>query len=377
MNRLAFLPVLFISVTACASQPDAPEDEGPTYEEDAKADSGFEDGLEGTRNEWGEVIRPDEQAVFAKLAQKINELQRIQSVGGIAQRGFHAKTHACMKAEFRPAANRPAETRHGVFASDDVRAAWVRISNGQGRSLRDNERDVRGLAIKLMDVQGERLLGDDATTQDFLMTNRPASHVNDAIEFMDFADAAANGKLGWWAIKHPVSAARLFRQTAPVTTLVTTYWSGSAYRVGPKPAKLSVRPCAGQPATTQGTTSADPNYLRLDLEHRLASGDVCYELAVQLRRDPTSESVEKGSSVWDEQKNPFIPVGQLVIARRSTAEARVDEEYCNDLAFNPWNGVVEHQPLGHMNRARRPVYQSSAQFRGHVPEPKPELDKPE
>jgi hypothetical protein len=370
MHRFIFVSLV---TAACASSSTAPEPEQPpSYEDDEKADSAFESRLVGTRNEWGEIIRPDEAATFAGLAQKINDLQRILAVNGTAQRGFHAKVHGCMKAELRINSSRPAETRFGAFADDGVKPAWVRISNGQGKAGPDNERDVRGLAIKLMGVEGPRLLGDDATTQDFLMTTRAASHVNDAIEFMEFAEAAATGKLIGWALLHPVAAARLFRQTAPVGTVVTRYWTGSPYRIGPRVAKLAVWPCAGQPTTTQGTTSADPNFLRGDLEQRLQTGEVCYEFGVQIRKDPVNESVEKGSAVWDEQRNPFVPVARLVLAQRTVEQLHADEDYCNDLAFNPWNGLVEHQPLGHMNRARKPVYASSASLRGHAPEPRAE-----
>jgi hypothetical protein len=360
-----------ISMTACASDPtpESTEPTPPSYEEDEKADAAFESRLVGTKNEWGEIIRPDEAAVFAGLATKINELQRVVAAGNAPVRGFHAKVHGCMKAELHVNANRPAETRFGAFAEDGVKSAWIRMSNGQGKSLQDNERDVRGIGIKLVGIDGERLLGDTATTQDFLMTTRPASHVNDAIEFMDFAEAAATNKLIGWALLHPVAAARLFRGTAPVKTLVTKYWTGSPYRVGPRAAKLAVWPCYGQPTTTQGTTTDDPDFLRTDLEHRLAGGDVCFEFGVQLRKEPSNESIEKGSSVWDEQRNPFIPVARLVVAKRTVEQARLDEAYCDDLAFNPWNGVVEHQPLGHMNRARKLVYGSSAALRGHAPEP--------
>lgn len=372
MRHLVSLSLSLITIvtSACASSEEVVDDEAPTFDEDAKADSAFEDNLVGTRNEWGEVIRPNEDATFAAMALKINEMQRTLAANGTPQRGFHAKVHGCMKAEFHLDPNRPNEVRHGVFADDGIKQAWIRLSNGQGKSLKDNERDVRGLAIKLMEVAGDRLQGDGASTQDFLMTNRPASHVNDAVEFMEFGEAAANGRILGWAVKHPVAAARLFRQTAPVKTLVTQFWSGSPYRVGPRVAKFSVWPCGQRPTDTLGTTSSNPDYLRADLEHRLSTGAVCFEFGIQLRRDPSNESVEKGSSVWNEQKNPFIPVAQLVVAQRTADEARVDEEFCNDLAFNPWNGVAEHQPLGHMNRARRPVYTSSANFRGHVPEPR-------
>jgi len=365
--------LLAVTISACASSEPAPApvtNDPPTWEEDEKADGLFEANLVGERNQWGEIIRPDEAATFEGLAAKINELQRLLAANGEVHRGFHAKMHGCMKAELQPDPARPASTRYGVFASDESRQAWVRFSNGQGKSLKDNERDVRGFAIKLLGVEGTRLLDDGATTQDFLMTTRPASHVNDAVEFMDFAESAAKGELVGWGLLHPVSAARLFRQTAPVSTLVTKYWTGSPYRLGPSVAKLSVWPCNGQPTTTQGATTDNPDFLKVDLETRVSTGDVCFELGVQIRKYPDNESVEKASSVWDEQRNPFIKVGRVVLSQRSILEAEADADYCNDFAFNPWHGITEHQPLGHMNRARKPVYQASANLRGHVDEPR-------
>jgi hypothetical protein len=373
MRNLVGLSLLAVTISACAStEADESTDAPPSFEDDAKADAAWESNLVGERNEWGEIIRPGEDVVFVGLGEKINELQRLMAASGQIQRGFHAKMHGCMKAELVPDPARPAQTRQGIFASDETHQAWVRFSNGQGKSLKDNERDVRGFAMKVLGVDGTRLVDDGATTQDFLMTTRAASHVNDAIEFMEFAEAAAKGNLISWGLLHPVAASRLFRATAPVKTLVTRYWTGSAYRLGANIAKVSVWPCNGQSTTTQGTTEDNPDYLRTDLQTRLAAGDVCFEVGVQIRKDPANESVEKGSSVWDEQRNPFVKVGRVIVHQRTTAEATADEEFCNDLAFNPWNGIDQHRPLGHMNRARKLVYSWSANLRGHLAEPKPE-----
>src|SRR6187551_1135655 len=103
MRRFISLSLISLTAAACASSTptEPPDDEMPSYEDDAKADSSFEDHLVGIRNQWGEIIRPDEAFVFAAMAQKINELQRILAVNGTPQRGFHAKVHSCLKAEFR------------------------------------------------------------------------------------------------------------------------------------------------------------------------------------------------------------------------------------------------------------------------------------
>jgi hypothetical protein len=41
------------------------------------------------------------------------------------------------------------------------------------------------------------------------------------------------------------------------------------------------------------------------------------------------------------------------------AVAQVDKA----MAFDPWNGLAAHQPLGAINRARKIVYPASAGFR--------------
>ena len=42
---------------------------------------------------------------------------------------------------------------------------------------------------------------------------------------------------------------------------------------------------------------------------------------------------------------------------------------CEDLIFSPWHGLVEHRPLGGINRLRREVYLASARLRHAQPTP--------
>jgi hypothetical protein len=37
--------------------------------------------------------------------------------------------------------------------------------------------------------------------------------------------------------------------------------------------------------------------------------------------------------------------------------------FAEKIAFNPWNALPEHQPLGGMNRARKMVYTELAKLR--------------
>jgi hypothetical protein len=43
--------------------------------------------------------------------------------------------------------------------------------------------------------------------------------------------------------------------------------------------------------------------------------------------------------------------------------------FCDKLSYNPWHGIVPHQPMGHINRARRFVYYASESGRAGGYEP--------
>ncbi|HYX48416.1 MAG TPA: hypothetical protein VE843_01640, partial [Ktedonobacteraceae bacterium] len=46
-----------------------------------------------------------------------------------------------------------------------------------------------------------------------------------------------------------------------------------------------------------------------------------------------------------------------------TAAAQEAEALVDNLEFNPWNTTDDFRPLGNLNRARRIVYQASANYR--------------
>jgi hypothetical protein len=330
----------------------------------------------------GEVIRPNEEQEFAGFAERIQALQEAHrdATGGAVKRGFHAKIHGCVQGELTVRDDVPEEARVGLFAEARSYPAWIRFSNGQGRSRPDKERDVRGLAVKLVGVPGKKLLEieRDAVTHDFLMTNRRASHVDDAKQFMEFADATAtSGKLALYLLKHPRVALRLAKVKKNVASVLTEqYWSGGAYALGSRAIKFSAKPCEISSKTMPASPSDD--YLREDLRRSLAQGDACFDFMVQFRMDPDDFPVEKASVEWDEEISPFVPVARLVIPRldldapEEAERAAKMEAYCEKLSFTPWHALPEHRPLGHINRARKAVYQASREGRSveeYVAEP--------
>ena len=57
-----------------------------------------------------------------------------------------------------------------------------------------------------------------------------------------------------------------------------------------------------------------------------------------------------------EWKSPFIKVATLKLPSQ-TIDSPEQLEFCENLSFNPWHSLPEHEPLGGINRPRKQVYQ--------------------
>jgi len=90
------------------------------------------------------------------------------------RRQQHAKHHGCVRGQFIVEANLPEKIRFGIFREPKHFTAWIRFSNASGNAQQpDSKDDVRGMAIKLTNVEGEKLLVGEKQTQDFVMINHP------------------------------------------------------------------------------------------------------------------------------------------------------------------------------------------------------------
>ena len=179
-------------------------------------------------------------------------------------RGFHAKIHAGLIAEFQVLADLPEHARYGVFAVPRTFPALVRFSNGDSHINRDRKHEPRGIAIKLIGVEGRKLLPghEDDVTQDFLATSHSVtSAVSDVTQFIAFVKAQRGGSIGLfprlcralgWSEATRISAA-LFRTVilSKVRSMATEHFSGTApIQCGPYAVKFTVRPAEGTVATT-------------------------------------------------------------------------------------------------------------------------------
>jgi hypothetical protein len=154
--------------------------------------------------------------------------------------------------------------------------------------------------------------------------------------------------------------------------LQVQYFSASPFRFGPdRVMKFSVAPVDGevpQPDFSQEEIDAlDPDYLAQALENSVKQGeDICLSFKVQVvkasrLKGREKEMIENASIAWSEEEFPFVEVAQIVIHPVGQDEQLVDA--CKSLLFTPWHALAAHEPLGGINRLRKPVYSDSADFR--------------
>ncbi|MBF8159890.1 catalase family protein [Ectopseudomonas hydrolytica] len=293
-------------------------------------------------------------------------------------RDAHAKAHGCVKAQFKVLQTLTPELRHGVLSDPGrVWQAWIRLSNGNALQQFDRVGDARGMAIKLLDVPGEKLLRDSrgSDTQDFVMINHPVFFIRDAAEFQQFFAAKAQGERvlaffpSWdprsWELRHLIIALQTLA-AAPESPVSTVYHSITPFKLGPHNIKYRVIPIPENcPSYQQPELNRDlPNFLRSALKQQLSLDRVPACLALQVQRQNTSYymPIEDPSVPWDESIAPFETVATITIPPQDFDNPQ-QNLFCDNLSFNTWHSLPAHRPIGGINRIRKAVYQAVSDFR--------------
>ena len=344
---------------------------------------------------WREVVAPGEEELFQVFAHEIEEQQKEFSrreaefqEGGLRhgtvtlRRGFHAKLHAGLMAEFQVLDGLPQHARFGIFNKPRVIPAVIRFSNGEAGRNPDNHKEPRGIAIKLIGVMGPKVAEHaDALTQDFLATSHSVtSTVRDARQFIAVIRALRNRRT--W----PIDLARrvgiressrilvaLIRTVflSKVASMATESYAGTApIKCGPYAVKFTVRPVEGTDQTT-GPQASGADFLREDLKARLLGGDLAFDFLLQFYVNEKRTPIEDTSVSWKPDDAPFVNVARLRIpsCRLDDPDVNRVSEAIDQLAFSPWHALEDHRPLGSVMRARRLAYPASSNLRGGRPEP--------
>jgi Dyp-type peroxidase family len=344
------------------------------------------------------------------------------------KRDAHPKMHGCVQAVLTVREGLDAHLRQGLFAHPGHYLAWVRFSNAF-KIQHDLEFETRGMAIKLLDVEGPgRALGTlegdaDRRTQDFLFATYPAFFLPDmTVDYRAFAEATARGQLavltfflrrwlirgGWAALRSALVLAR--------NPLAITYFSQTPYRFGDGGAvvKLRARPwmtpelrtsiasnllfrsraaaanvwltiaqARGRVKTQAAEALIDQHvaprdFLRHAMMKTLSEGDAKFEIEVQLQRTPIrAMPIDNATVRWPERRSRFEPVATLTIPRQvfwpepgmpEPVQKATERMMAlgENMSFNPWHALESHTPLGQINEARRRIYTDISTFRRHA-----------
>ena len=132
-----------------------------------------------------ETLRPDEDETFAAMIAQFAKIQETTFADyGHAVRGVHAKSHGLLTGRLTVLGGLPPTLAQGAFARPGDHPCVLRFSTNPGDILDDSVSTPRGLALKVIGVEGERLPGAEGTTQDFVMANAPAFTAADARTFL-------------------------------------------------------------------------------------------------------------------------------------------------------------------------------------------------
>lgn len=331
---------------------------------------------------WREVIPADEAARFDACIREMTAYQQRFARRGDGQprRGFHVKSHAGLQAQFRVLDGIPEAARHGVFKAARVFPAWIRITNGFSSARHDCFPDLVGLAVKLHGVDGVKLMAgqEHAETQDFLALNHAWVPADDAVQLMHMSMAAANAFTAPFKLVTQLGLSHALRvlvwtlRWLPRRLLLRSvadedFYGLTPVTIGPHAVKFKWH---AQSAASTASRSLGRNHLRDELKQRLADGDIRYDFLVQFHVD-TDKTPLDGSYAWKPADAPYVKLAELVIPRcdLDAAPARQTEAWLGNVSFNPWHAIVEHRPLGNIQRGRRVIYESSAKLRGRETDP--------
>jgi hypothetical protein len=331
----------------------------------------------------GERYYKNDRDLERKLAGEITDIirqfisRRFREGRRPALRDAHARDNGCVKAIFRVDPGIAEDLQRGVFATPGREFdAWIRFSNGNSEVLSPRLPDARGMAVKLIGVDGPKLLDDEPDTQDFLMANNPGFFVDDLERYKNalvrfHAGGYVHQLVALRALKWRERLQSLRTNFAPpiINPLHSQYWSMTSYRLGAGDGRIAIKytakPRVGQmPGVgSRLRTFLSPHFsLKENMQDVLASREMWFDFFIQRYVDERSTPVEDNLTEWTEKVARPEPVAKIIVPAQDLSSPE-RAMFCENLSFNPWHCLAEHKPLGVVNRVRRMIYQEMSAYR--------------
>ncbi len=343
-----------------------------------------------------ELLEADEAETLDKLLETMCAMrEKTYADSGHPLRSVHVKSHGLLQGTLEVSAGLPEIYAQGLFAVPSQYDVVLRLSTSPGDMLPDKISTPRGLALKIINVPGERLAGSEQdTTQDFLMVNSgPTFQVKSLKGFLTslkplaaLTDKAEGLKVAASTVLRGMEKAiESVRGTSPKIRnmggeperhpLGETFFTQAPLRFGDYIAKLSLVPVSPELKALTGTLldiHNDPLAIRHAVLEFFNHHGGSWEIRAQLCTDLESMPVEDSSVEWPEEKSSYVSVARLHVSPQEAWTKTRSELVDDHMSFSPWHGIAAHRPLGSLMRARKTAYAESARFRalrlGDTPE---------
>jgi len=314
-----------------------------------------------------ERILAGEEEATRSIIEDQSAFTRHTYASSIAERVGNTKTYGVVRGTFEVLSGLPEPVRHGVFAEPRTYPLWVRFG-GPGPYSPPDIRDagLLSLGVKLMGVEGPKLLDDEAETQDFTCLSSPTFTTPDVIENVKLQRWVRRGMGGFYFVNpsdpHLLDAIMQgLWARANTSPLEVRYWSTVPYLLGEGQAmQYQVHPRSS--ARTRVPKRPEANYLRQAMARTLSERAVEFDFKVQLQTDPHQMPIENASVVWSERRSRPITVARMRLPVQQF-DSPEQLAFARSLSFQPWHSIAAHRPLGSQNRARRAIYYELSKLR--------------
>ena len=322
-----------------------------------------------------------------KTAEKIvkllqNQMLRLYGKNNEKQlRQIHPKMNGCVKAEFIIEKNLQDDYKVGLFKEVTSYPAWIRFSNGDTKPLPDWKKDIRGFAIKIMNVPGDKIVrsNQDCGNHDFILMNTKnfvSKKVKDFYRILHvvtvpYKPGTFFPKLFSVLRSLPILVRATKAKVKCDHPFSVSYFSTVPYRLGDKSKAVKYAAIPSKKNNLIYTDTINKDFLKANMAATLMRNEIIYDFFVQFQTDPVKMPIEDPTVVWD---SPFIKVATIRIPTQ-IFDTPEQNDFGDNLSFNSWHALPEHKPLGNFNRVRKKIYEEMYEFRhkhNHLKDVEPE-----
>ncbi|MEM7743442.1 MAG: hypothetical protein AAF409_07000 [Pseudomonadota bacterium] len=222
------------------------------------------------------------------------------------------------------------------------------------------------LQLGLMDPKGKLLRPRGEEPPELATLRATFQHLATTPLFKDFGPVEMAGTLKSAQVLGKILA------TTVRNPLEVGYFAASPVRFGPRRiARFSVEPLGGPvpqaPISPQEVEALGPDFLAKAVAETMATGAALTlrfkaQIMHPVELEGRSELIEDATVAWDPEEFQPVELGKITIDPSDQPADLVDA--CKTDRFSPWHCLPAHEPVGGINRLRKPVYETSANHRG-------------